>query len=164
MATVAVQAALGSAIIGCYYDPTGLAWVSLRDNQTLAWMVDQNNPQAVPTPVVVGTLPTSGPGTGAVVSPPWVQVFPNGQAVVPDVFRGSIAEMLTWIATNNGAQRQIYGDFNSTVVAIGWNQWAANNPTLVLPDAPPGSPAAQEAAPPMPSLRGHRGQPTPTRG
>jgi hypothetical protein len=156
MAVVAVPAAEGSVIVACLYNqPDGLAWVTLRDNQPLAWMVDQNNPTGIPIPVIIGTL-LPAPNTAPIISPPWVQVFSNGQAIVPDLFRGTLAEMFTWIATNNGATRQIYGDFAATTVAIAWNQWAQNNPALALTDPPSVAPAGE--AEPLPPLLPARGQ------
>jgi hypothetical protein len=67
------------------------------------------------------------------------------------VFRGTIADLLTWITTNNGASRQIYADFFMSVTAIAWNQWSANNPTLTLESNPMlsgGSPLVEVEEPP----------------
>jgi hypothetical protein len=52
--------------------------------------------------------------------------------LVPDLWRGNVADFLTWLATNNGATRPLgkrlgvsLGLFN------GFDAWASANPTLV---------------------------------
>jgi hypothetical protein len=51
-----------------------------------------------PAPVIIGALPTPAPDTGPVSAP-------QGGALA--AWRGSFAEFLDWLATNNGASRRL---------------------------------------------------------
>jgi hypothetical protein len=51
-------------------------------------------------------------------------------------FSGTVHQLLDFLATNNGALRQLYGAFVDPVLALAWTQWSAGNPSLAL-DMPP---------------------------
>lgn len=155
MATVVLPGLPGSAIITFEYDATGLAWVILHDNAPVCWLVDDTG-ATPPVPMIIGSMPPAPPATGAVLSPLWGQVFAGGTLFIPDIIRGTPNAVFTWLATNHGANRQLYANFAATGLAVSWQQWAANNPTRALavpPNLAP--PTLLEAEPPMmPALRG----------
>jgi hypothetical protein len=89
-----------------------------------------------PTPFSVQPLPLPPPNTDPVLSPIWA-VRQGLTWFVPALWRGSSAAMLfTELATNNGAQRQLYAGFADLALLTEWQQWAALNPTLALSEPP----------------------------
>jgi hypothetical protein len=152
MSGTIIPAAPTSTIITVEYNDAvwgepGLAWAILHDNQPIGWNVGGATAQ----PVVLGTMPAAPPDTGAILSPLWGQVIFTGTMLLPDMFRGTPEECFTFLATNNGARRQLYANFASSALAMAWSQWAANNPTLALKEPPNlGTPPAPEEPPPDP--------------
>lgn len=132
---VAVPPVTGSVLITCEYDEaTGLEYCILHDNPVLAWLVDETG-AVLPTPVILGSLAPAPPDTAPVISPPWA-VMEGNMIFVPDTVRGSLDELLSWLAMNNGARRKIYANFAETSLAYGFKQWATINPTLALSEPP----------------------------
>lgn len=143
-------------IISVEYAADGLAWARLYDNQVLGWYVDTEPPITAPegsttpllggpptapgvppTPVILGHLLALPPATAAVVSPQWANyVEPN--VFVPDIWRGTIHEFFTWLATNNGAHRPLGSRLLSEVsLQHAFSNWAAGNPELAFAGDPP---------------------------
>jgi hypothetical protein len=130
-------------IISMNYDATGLVWVELFDNAPLGWAVDDTD-ISHPEPVVVGSLPPAPADTGAIRSPQWAQ-YTGGFAVVPDLVRLSLPEFFNWLATNNGATRQVRSSMKSPDLAnayFGWSGGAASGSfsaqSAPAPDKPVG--------------------------
>ena len=106
------------------------AWCDLFDNRCLGWVVDESS-TAEPKPVTVGSLPPAAPDTAPVLSPQWVEVH-GGHTFVPDQFRGGPFELFDWLATNNGAARQIGGaGLRDGGLTNEFNRWADQHPDLV---------------------------------
>jgi hypothetical protein len=61
---------------------------------------------------------------------------PSGTFFIPDIARGTMAEMLTFIATNNDAKRKIYTNFADTSLITAWREWMSANPALALTEMP----------------------------
>jgi len=134
-----IPATTGAVLITCEYNDDvagtpGEVWVILHDNPVLAWAVDETGATPV-VPVILGSMGTPPPDTAPVLSPPWV-VNEDDYLFAPDMARGAAAEFFYWLATNNGATRQLYAKFANTKLAVEWNQWASSNPKLAL-SAPP---------------------------
>lgn len=120
-------------IISMDYSPDALAWVDLYDNRCLGWNVDDATPpghEAIP--VIVGQLPTDrSKDTLPVLSPQWVENTEDA-IIVPDLWRGSVFDFFTWLATNNGANRKLRAKFVLNNPNAGtWSNWAARNSNLV---------------------------------
>ena len=83
-------------------------------------------------------MPPAAPNTTPVLSPSWLvrEGGPAGIVFAPDMMRGTPHQLFDFLASNNGAQRQLYGDFADRVLATAWAAWAAGNPSLGL-DTPP---------------------------
>ena len=113
---------------------TALAWAILHDNRVMAWLIDDTGAAPV-APVILGSMPPAAPDTGEILSPLWA-VRDGSTLYIPDVARCSANELFNFIATNNGANRQLYADFADVNMATAWREWASVNPTLAL-DAPP---------------------------
>lgn len=135
---LAISALPGQVIISCNYDPTAKEWVDLFDNPVLGWLVDETqlNPnlgQPVPpigeAPVIVGTMPAGAVDTTPIFSPQWAHVVSN-RIYVPDIWRGEIADFITWIATNNGAKRKVRGNFSDHNLSNIMYEWSKRNPEL----------------------------------
>src|SRR5262249_12527439 len=108
--------------------------VQCVDNPVLAWLVDETGAEP-PAPSIVGTLPPAAPNTSPVVSPAWT--VREGQTFfIPDIARGSLSDMLTFVATNNGAQRKAYCNLADPALVAEGRQWAEAHPQLAL-SAPP---------------------------
>jgi hypothetical protein len=138
-------------IISVEYAADGLAWARLYDNHALGWIVDETMPvplkpapplSPAPYPLIVGNFPMPAPDTGAILSPQWCKFIggtriggtgSGGAVIVPDLWRGQLPGFLTWLATNNGARRQLQPQFVVHAALIqGFRVWAARNPSLVL--------------------------------
>jgi len=119
-------------LLSCNYDETGLAWVDIFDNPLLGWIADETGAAEV-APVVVGLLPPASVDTSPVLSPRWAHcVVPS--VYVPDLWRGDLNSFFTWLATNNGAQRLVRGNFRNPNVANAMMFWASNNIALFNPE------------------------------
>ena len=142
----AIAATDDSVVITVEYNPEavgelgpGLGWAILHDNRVLGW-----SGTAPVVPMIIGTLPGAGPATDPVMSPAWAQ-YTEGTVFVPDMWRGSVAEFFTLVATNNDAQRKVYAKFYTPNLAMLWNQWAMGNP-LALTDPPNVAPDVEASA------------------
>ena len=113
-------------VIAINYAADG-TWADMFDNSILAWTIDDAG--ATAEPAIVGTLPPAV-DTTPVASPQWVLVHGNS-VLVPDLWRGQIDDFFTWLATNNGATRQIRGNFLEATPLNAFAAWAQDNPTLV---------------------------------
>jgi hypothetical protein len=118
-------------VISIEYAPDGLAWCDMWDNSILAWTIDETG-AAEPKPNVVGALPPAAPDTDPIKSPQWVHIR-GGAAIAPDLWRGSLAKLWEWLATNNGAARQLRGNFVHGGPLNSFANWAAANQALVWP-------------------------------
>jgi hypothetical protein len=128
-----IVAARGDVVISMDYGPTALDWVDLYDNRCVGWNVDDGLPVAhEAVPVIVGQLPTDRSSeTAPVISPQWAESTQGG-VIVPDMWRGSLYDFFTWLATNNGAARRLRAKFTlSEADMSAWANWAARNPSLV---------------------------------
>lgn len=131
-----VPAGPGSVLVSIEYPADGLAWARLYDNQLIGWCVDETG-AAESLPSIVGQLPTAPPDTGAILSPQWVQ-FTDPTIFVPDLWRGSLHDFFTWLATNNGATRPLAARFGiSSNLVNGFDAWAKTYPALVYVEPPP---------------------------
>jgi hypothetical protein len=131
-----IAAAPGTLMMSMEYDPSGLVWAMLHDNVAVGWSVDDSNKPVPPVPLSIRPLPLPPPKTDPVLSPTWA-VRQGLTWFVPSLWRGSsAAQLFTQIATNNGAQRQLYADFADGALLTEWQQWAALNPTLALVQPP----------------------------
>ena len=129
-------------LINCEYNSQiyegaakGLGWVILYDNRVLGWIVDTTTGGKLPIPVIIGSMPPAAPDTGDVKSPLW-GVRDEAVLKIPDMWRGSIPEFFTWIATNNGATRKLYADFSDAGLAADFNNWRIGNPGMGLTEPP----------------------------
>ena len=117
-------------LIVANYDPTGLEWVDLFDNHLLAWIIDETE-TTEPKPSAIGSLPPAAPDTSPILSPQWA-VGVLATVYVPDVWRGSFSEFLTWLATNNDAERQVGGKgLRLPELQNQYRTWSNANPRLV---------------------------------
>jgi hypothetical protein len=133
-------------IITLNYDGSGLGWVDLWDNAIIAWVIDANDVSVGPSPRILGTFPPAPPDTSPVLTPSWVAITRAGNVFVPDTWRGTFYDFLTWLATNNGAQRKVIGNgLRRSRVAESYRTWATNHPNLAL-DNYPDEPATEEEA------------------
>jgi hypothetical protein len=125
-------------LISCLYDATGLATVTVAAWPIIGWAFDMANP-INPAPVVMGNPLTTPPSTGAILSPPWAYVLDENACYVPTTgvvgtgWRGTFAQLLTWLATNNNAHRKIIGQFAVPPLSNAYAQWARDNKALVGP-------------------------------
>ena len=136
---LAIAAQTGQVLISCNYDATGLEWVDLFDNPVLGWVVDETTLASLPidgpvppfgeVPIIVGALPPAPAATTPILSPQWAH-FSNGRIYVPNLWRGTIADFLTWIATNNGANRKVRGNFSDPNLVNVMYEWKAHNAEL----------------------------------
>jgi hypothetical protein len=97
-------------IITLNYDGSGLGWVDLWDNAIIAWVIDANDVSVGPSPRILGTFPPAPPDTSPVLTPSWAAITRAGNVFVADTWRGTFYDFLTWLATNNGAQRKVIGN------------------------------------------------------
>jgi hypothetical protein len=134
---LAITAQAGQVIISCSYDETGLAWVDLFDNPVLGWVLDDSSvttlskptPTIFEAPVIVGLMTPAPTDTTPILSPQWVH-FAHGIIYVPDLWRGNVADFLTWMATNNGAQRKVRANFTDPTLTNVMYEWGKRNEAL----------------------------------
>lgn len=122
-----IPAASDALIISIEYDPAG-QWCDMWDNQVIGWETGGTSPQ----PIVIGTLPPPAGASDPIKSPQWVSIV-GAFAVVPNLWRGELADFFDWLSTNNGAQRQLRGSFVSADALNTFANWAQDNPTMVWP-------------------------------
>jgi hypothetical protein len=127
-----------SLILIMRYDPTGLAWCELDEAAAVSWVVDAAAPTTTqPVPVIIGPWPTPPPNTAPVVSPAWIAREFAIRFVEPSTAtRGDLPTLLTFIATNNGAQRKLWCKFEDWGMATAFQAWATSHPSLALTEAP----------------------------
>jgi len=130
MSVIAAQP--GELVLSFEYDPaTPATWVDMWDNDLVCWLVDESG-AAEPIPAVIGKLPPVRTETAPLESPQWVTSWYGG-IIAPDLWRGSLDDFFTWLATANGANRRLRGNFMSPAVANAWQVWADRNPERVWP-------------------------------
>jgi hypothetical protein len=155
--TVAIPASGEIIILSMEYDPTGLAWVRLYDNHALGWLVDEvMGAPIVPLyaagdvpgfrkPVTTGARavsdhprPLAQPApTPRPSSPQWAK-FADPVVFVPDPCGCGLPDFLTWLATNNRAQRVIGSMLGlDRNLLNAYNQWAAKQSCPRFSDDPP---------------------------
>src|SRR5436305_14845245 len=118
MSLAAVRSCHAELLIDLQYDPGG-EWVELVDSPVIGWVVDAANVNLAPSPRIYGPLPEI-----------WATYEVETRTVfVPDVFRGSVAELCNWLATNDG---RLVGGFRLRYDELvrQWQSWAAANPLL----------------------------------
>jgi hypothetical protein len=132
MTKIVIPSTADDYVLSFEYDPTGLAWARLYDNVCLGWLADDADPSN-PAPVIIGSMPTPAPATGAILSPQWAHVSAGGGVAVPNLWRGNGHDFLTWLATNNGARRQLAGRFMAGGFAGIFSSWSFSHPELATP-------------------------------
>jgi hypothetical protein len=105
--------------------------VNVFDCPVIGWLFQEGS-EAVPQ--IIGrradplVLESNPPWT-----PPWALVLPGTSIVmVPDRWRGTFNAFLTWLASGEGANRTISGNFSEANLQNAWKQWARLNPTRAL--------------------------------
>jgi hypothetical protein len=127
-----VAASDNDLAIAVSYDSTGLLWADMTDHNVVGWVCDDTGQASSALPCIVGPIPATPPLTLPVVSPRWAVILGNGQEVVTELgWRGPLPALFDWIATNNGAQRLLRGQFSYSTNQVAWSQWASANPQLV---------------------------------
>jgi len=124
----------GAVLLAITYDATGLVSAAIVSTPLVAWVYDNANPAAGATPVGASPMPPMPPSTGAVISPQCAIAWSNDAVWTLDgvfVFVGTFPDFLTWLATNNGANRTLSARLATTPLVNAWNQWRRINPTLV---------------------------------
>jgi hypothetical protein len=129
----AVAAVADTLLISMNYDPTGLAWVDLFDNPILGWVIDETGAVG-PQPAILGVLPPPAPDTAPIFSPQWAHL--QIAVFVPDLWRGSIHDFFTWLASNNGAERKVRGLFVDGKLSNAWRSWATGHAGQVWDGTP----------------------------
>jgi len=104
-----------------YYDQDGTSFVDLFDNPVLGWVVDEDG---VSHPVVTGSLP---PPSSSLGSPQWAHIHADS-LYVPDMWRGTVLDFFTWLATAGGANRKLRGNFRHPSLQSAMNNWSQNYP------------------------------------
>lgn len=129
-------------LVNCEYNPfpwqgmgPGLGWVILYDNRVLGWIVDTTTGGKLPIPSIIGSMPPKAGDTGDVKSPLWA-VRDEQIMKIPDMWRGSVAEFFTFLATNNGATRKLFADFSDVGLRHEFDAWSAGNPGIALTEPP----------------------------
>jgi hypothetical protein len=142
--TIAISASGdGIVILSVEYAANGLDWARIYDNYCVGWLVDENlavpykpdtTGRHAPFPLIIGTLPVPAPDTAPIISPQWGK-YVRGEVFIPDLWRGSLSEFLTGLATNNGARRLLGSRLAAAPeVAKAFHDWGRANPGLLLPD------------------------------
>jgi hypothetical protein len=82
--------------------------------------------------IVSGMLPAPAPDTSQIVSPQWAKYLGGSMIEVPNLWRGVCWDFFTWLATNNGAQRQLDKrlGLSSTLYNV-FDDWGRANPGLI---------------------------------
>lgn len=106
------------------------AWVHMWDNHCVAWIVPDTDFTQPPTPVIIGGMVPAPPDTAPVISPQWASLR-GSTVIVPNLWRGTLNEFFTWLATNNDAHKLLRGDFSTPDVSNAFALWSQQNPTLV---------------------------------
>lgn len=132
MASVSSTPASGVAgLLIMTYDATGLESVHVEGWPLIGWQLDDQNPRN-PRPITIGDpLAAIPPATGAIESPQWVHITSDNAVYDPDGWRGTFHELLTWLATNNGATRLVTADVTFPVLVNDWNAWKREHPAWV---------------------------------
>lgn len=123
--------ATGDIVISFEYEPeSGVLWADMWDNHVLGWVSDLTT--GIPAqPVVIGGLPDfPAIDTAPVVTPEWASVR-GIEAIAPNQWRGPLYDLFTFLATNNGAQRKLRGNFADATVSNTWDRWAGDHADLV---------------------------------
>lgn len=126
--------------------------VDMYDNHVLGWYFNDtsstDDPSA-PWPCIVsplqppGTMTYKPPGSGGgeggsggmdILSPVWVAIFREKAVAAHGVWTGSPVSVFDFIATNNGAQRKLRGNFVFPLVVTAWAQWKSRNPGMFVED------------------------------
>jgi hypothetical protein len=146
--TVALPAYADLIIVSVEYAANGLDWARLYDNHALGWLIDETTPipadmadtrapphttgAHAPFPIILGSLPVPAPPTAPIQSPQWCK-FVNSAMLIADGGRfSSLSDFLTWLATNNGAQRLLQSQFIIESALIdGFTDWAYTHTDLV---------------------------------
>ena len=93
-----------------------------------------------PLPIILGSLAKLAPDSAPVVSPQWGK-YDEPVIFLPDTGRLELAEFLTWLATNNGANRRIGSMVAlSKSLANGLQQWGTMHPDLAFVGEPQSQP------------------------
>ena len=156
--TLAIASPPGVVIVSVEYDPTGLSWCRLYDNEVLGWLVDETTvtlpatwdggftplapPQVTaqhqPLPIIIGSLAEKAPVTSPIISPQWCLFREPAVVFVPDLTRLTLHDFFTALATNNGANRKLQRRFAlSDALHTRFGAWASVNPGLVFEGDPP---------------------------
>jgi hypothetical protein len=123
--------AQGHSVISLEYDESGLVWADMWDNEVLSWVIDQSG-AVQPQPVILGGMQAAVRATDPVASPQWVAVGDgNGNVIIPNLWRGDLNGLFTYLATNNGATRKLRGNFMRPRIDNQWRLWSNQNPGLV---------------------------------
>lgn len=130
MTSIPIAATNQDIIISMLYAPDN-SWCNMFDNEVVAWLIDTDGASA-PQPQIIGALPPAV-DTAPILSPQWARL--RGSAIlVPDLWRGDdFADFFDWLASNNGANRQLKGNFLDAGPLNAFNDWANDNPTMVWP-------------------------------
>jgi hypothetical protein len=104
-----------------YFDDDGQSFVDLFDNPVLGWVVDEADADSS-HPVVTGTLPPPYPEC-----PQWAHIHADS-LYVPDMWRGTVLDFFTWLATAGGANRKLRGNFRHPSLQSAMNNWSQNYP------------------------------------
>jgi hypothetical protein len=111
-------------------------WARLYDNRARALIVDETG--ATPMkPQIVGGFPLAATDTAPILSPQWAG-FDEPAVVVENLWRGTVSDFFTWLATNNGAHRPLQARFVIEAELVNsFAIWANLHPELVFDDEPP---------------------------
>lgn len=158
--TLAITSPPGVILLSVEYDPTGLVWCRLYDNEVLGWLVDETTASAPvlwagsfdgpsptkpavtgqhqPLPIIIGSLAEKAPDTPPILSPQWCLFREPSSVFVPDLARVELDDFFTKLATNNGATRKLQRRFAlSNTLHVRFGAWASVNPGLVFEGEPP---------------------------
>jgi hypothetical protein len=132
--SASIMSGVAGGLITLTYDVTGLANVTACAWPLIGWAFDPAN-AINPIPIVMGNPLLTPPATGAILSPPWAHVIDENAIYVPTPisWRGTLGQLLTWLATNNGAHRKIIGQFTVPPLSNAYQTWARANASLIGP-------------------------------
>lgn len=112
------------------YDAAGTEWAHVEGWPLIGWQIDDQNP-INPKPITIGNPLVAPPNTGAIKSPQWAYIASDDAVYVPDGWRGTFSQFLTWLASNAGADRLLTADVTFPVLVNAWNAWKRQNPNWV---------------------------------